>query len=570
MPDSDIDFHKVLQAIIRRYKIVLASTILCAGAAAIHLFTAKPVFSAKTLLLIEREGQNSVAKEGVVAESGNEDYYQTQYEILTSRTLMSLLVEDLRLASVPEFAGPDVPATVRGAIRISPIRRSRLVNVNAESQDPELAAKMANKLSELYIRQNLENRSYLSKEMLKALTDGDSRSSFESLPAVVNNPLIQELKIQEARFQSARAEFSTRYQAKHPSMLQIEGQLREVRAQIEREIRNTAESVKFQLSGQLSINNVRVIDPARVPDAPIRPRPRRGTALALIVGLAIGIVAACLVDQMDLTLRGPEDLEQTLKLPALGHVQKMVGADLSKPLGFASIWSDPRSSMAETFRNIRTAVNFRLANIREGSVLMTTSSIKGEGKSFVSANLARSFAQAGQRTLLIDGDMRCPTVHKLFSMRVEQGLSQFLAQGSSLEELVVESSFPNLSILACGAVPDNPAELLNDQNVQSLLSWATTRYERIIIDSPPVFPVADSLLWGKHVHGVIFVVHSGKTRAALTTRAVHQLKTSFSNVLGGILNQMSADGGGHGYYYGYYYGRYQAPKEAAEVTTTAG
>jgi capsular exopolysaccharide synthesis family protein len=320
-----------------------------------------------------------------------------------------------------------------------------------------------------------------------------------------------------------------------------------------------------------------VVDPARPPDRPARPRKGRALELALLLGLAAGFGIALLVDRMDLTVRSAEDAESLLKLPCLAMLQHLEDVEMTKGNRFEPIWTGTRSQAGEAFRNLRTAVSFRLASVKGPTVLLVTSAVQEEGKSFIAANIARAFAQAGEAVLLIDGDLRRPSVHRIFGITGEDGLSTYLTGGRVTgqtgadqngngqhadEPPVQEAGVTNLSLLSSGPIPDNPAELLGDARLNDLIAWAGQRYTRIVVDSPPVFPVTDALLWTRHAHGVVVVVRAGATRAALVGRALHRLKDGFANVIGAVLNQSSPESLE---YYRYYHGYYAAEKGKQEA-----
>ena len=566
MDDFSQQFMAYWQALRRRWRTAAAFVVLVTGATAVASFSMRPVYRAAALVLIEKENGNTLTREEVSVDSRDADYYQTQYEIIKSRRLAERVVEDLNLKSNPEFnEGGDPAAALQKKIEVVPVRRSRLVELAAESLDRGLSARIANTLAQKYVEQNLENRLYLSKEVLKALNDDASTASFESLPAVVNSSLVQELKIQKAKLEGGWADFSGRYTPRHPQMIQLKAQLEATREQIDREIRHIADSVKIQLSGQLQGNNVRIIDEALVPRFPVRPKKTRNVLFALLAGIMAGWRLAYFLDRLDLVFSRIEDVESLLKIPALGALPKITGFSGDHPASFTSIWDSTRSHAAEGFRNLRTSISFRLSTVKGTSVIQVTSSVPGEGKSLIAANLARAFAQAGEKVLLVDGDLRRPSVQRIFDMEAGEGLSSYLAAGRRPEDLVRETGIPNLWVLPCGPLPDNPSELLSAKKIKSLFDWATAQYDRVIVDSPPVFPISDALLWAPHVHGVAFVVLAGRVRAAIAERARQKLGESFANILGGILNLSPLESAGYYYNYHAYYVQNDGRKQKERV-----
>lgn len=551
-PDLDLDLGHLWRVARRRWRIIAAAAGLAAAGTALAVFAMRPVYEAQVLLLIEKVGTNPLERDAVTVESLQDDYYQTQYEILRSRTLAEKVVDDLKLAGVEEFRGEDPVARLRRRLKVNPVRRTRLVNVTAGSYDAALAAAIANDLAKRYVEQNVKDQQFLSKELLKIL-DGKSTAAHESLPAVVNSPLIQRMKGQLAELEGQSAELSGRYRPGHPQMRQLGAHIRQVKAQIDREVRHVVESVKLQLSGELKGSSVRVVDPALPPLKPAKPKKAKLILLALFLGLLAGSGAAVLVDRMDLTVRTHDDVENLLRMPCLGLVETLAGADGSAGDGYGGIWKDPKSPGSEAFRNLRAAISFRLPAERKAKVLLVTSAVMEEGKSLVAANLARAFAEAGEKVLLVDGDMRRPAVGGRFGLKGDAGLSNRLSGGRGGSPEPIATGVPGLEALPGGPVPDNPAELLAGTKIGELLSEMEGRFDRVIVDSPPVFPMSDALLLARQAHAVVFVVRAGKTRAALGQRAHQRLKDSFASVLGGVLNMASSDSlDNYGYYSKYY------------------
>jgi len=561
--ELDLDFRQLWQVLVRRRKIVAAAAVVAVVVTGLAVFSMTPIYEAKALLLIEKVGQNTLEREGVAVDAVQDDYYQTQYTILQSRTLAERVATELNLAVNPEFAGADPVAALMSRIAIAPVRRTRLVYIAVESKNPGLAAQIANQLASGYIAQSAENRMFVSRDLLRSIDAKASPASLESLPAVVNSPLIQQLKGQLATLEGDLAEKQKRYTPQHPDMVQLRAHIDSVRSQIDREVRHIVDSVRLQLSGEFVGGNVRVVDPARPPERPARPRKGRALELALLLGLAAGFGLALLVDRLDLTVRSAEDAEQLVRLPCLAMIQHLENSETAKGNRFEPIWDNTRSQAGEAFRNLRTAVSFRLASVKGTAVVLVTSAVQEEGKSFIAANLARAFAQAGERVLLIDGDLRRPSVHRIFGIQGEAGLSSYLASSNGEKPATQEAGVTNLALLSSGPIPDNPAELLGNLRLNDLIAWAQEHYTRIIVDSPPVFPVTDALLWTRHAHGVVMVVRAGATRAALVGRALHRLKDGFANVVGVVLNQSSPESLE---YYRYYHGYYAAEKAEAKVT----
>ncbi|MCM2324292.1 MAG: polysaccharide biosynthesis tyrosine autokinase, partial [Oligoflexia bacterium] len=435
---------------------------------------------------------------------------------------------------------------------------SRLVYVRVDSHDPALAASVAHRLSVAFVEQNLASQLFISKEVLHALQSKGGDTNAADLPAVVNSPLIQSLKGEYAKLQSSYAELYARYTEKHPAVIRVKSSMVALDSQIRAETARIVASMKTELSGQLKGNNVRVIDTAETPERPIKPKKLASLLMGIIGGLAAGFGLAFVIEILDQSVRTQEDVENKLGLPFLGQIPLATG---QKGAVYDALLSSELSLTSEAVRNLRTMVDFAglPQNIR---TVIVTSTVQDEGKSYVASNLTVAFSQLGEKVLLITGDMRRPMVHKNFKVSTERGLSDFLAKGQRVEELaelVKKSNVPGVDILSCGPRPPNPSELLNTPRLGALVAWAKTNYDRVIVDCTPMYPIHDTLLWGRHVTAAIFVVRYGRTRAPLVAKACQRLREGGVKILGAVVNAAKPGGltyAAYGYYYQQYYHSY--------------
>ncbi|OGR43268.1 MAG: hypothetical protein A2X35_08000 [Elusimicrobia bacterium GWA2_61_42] len=566
--ELEFDISYYLDLILRRRWVALSVFVSVVIIAAVVTFNTRPVFQAQSLLVIEKErGNNTIYQGGPTVERGNDDYYQTQYKLLKSEALLKTVYKRLNLETIPEFAGVYGYRKLIKPVAIAPVPRSRLVYVKVDSYDPRLAANIANTVAQVFIEQNLSNQLFISKDVLNALqadrAGNQSRAIYESLPAVVNNALIMDLKRESAKLQAQVAEASGRYTAKHPQVLSLTANLQAVQGQIKTETDKVIQSLKIDLSGQLMGNNIRLIDAAMPPLQPIKPRKMFNMLLALIGGLVLGLFGAALVEFIDQTVRTQEDVENKLGLPFLGIVP--LTRQTKEATAYNHLILQEHSLISESIRNLRTMVDFAEVG-RKNKALIVSSTVQGEGKSYVAANLAVAIAQAGEKVIVVDGDLRRSNLHKLFRVSNAKGLSDFLAGGRNIEDLrplIQATDVPNLSILTCGPRPPNPAELLNTPRLSAFLAWAGEDYDRVIIDCPPMFPISDALLWGKYISNCVFVAAFGKTRVPLIKTATKRLLNAGIKVLGTVVN-MSKFGGLSYSYYGYYQYNYNYGPDAPE------
>lgn len=320
------------------------------------------------------------------------------------------------------------------------------------------------------------------------------------------------------------------------------------------------------LSASLQVTNVHIIDPATIPVSPISPNRRRNLAAGLLVGLILGVTLAFVQEALDSSVRTTEEAERLVNAPALAVIPAEADAYRRKQLATSrpltaggpngvglAVLKRPSSPMAESFRSLRTSVLLSTAPRPPQSLLVTSAQV-GEGKTSTATNLAMSFAQRGGPVLIIDADLRRPSVAKTLGVANEKGLSSFLTGAHSLDEVLIQyERVPNLWILPAGPRPPDPAELLSSHMMEATLKDLLKRFTQVIVDSPPLLLVTDAVILSAMVDGVILVVASGTTARGALTRAHRILENAGSRVLGMVLNKVDMR---FDTYYGSYYGPY--------------
>src|SRR5712664_856517 len=337
------------------------------------------------------------------------------------------------------------------------------------------------------------------------------------------------------------------------------------------------------ISASLRSSNIRVVDPAMVPAYPARPAKTRNITLAFLIGLVGGIGLALLREYMDNTVKSPDDVEALSRLPSLAVVPTFSesNADRSRVkllLGDASNGHEkrielvaqhlPKSQMPEPFRALRTALLLSQAD-HPPQVILVTSALPREGKTTAAANLAVTLAQLGDRTLLIDADLRKPGVGRLLNLGSGKyaGLSSYLAGVSSLDLVTIQHpAIPNLSAIPTGPLPPNPADLLSSHNMTDAIAELRTKFKFIVIDSPPIMAATDAVILSVKTDGVLLVVRSGETPKEAFTRTRDLLNSVKCRILGVVLNAVDASAPDYYYSYRYYpYSYGYGPQEAADA-----
>jgi len=298
------------------------------------------------------------------------------------------------------------------------------------------------------------------------------------------------------------------------------------------------------IAGGVSTNNVSVVDSA-LNGFKFKPSLLRNLQLAVLVGLMLGVLLAFALEYFDDTIKTPEDLEKHLGLAVLGVIPRLKGLTPTMAI------EDPRSAFAESYRSVRTALQFS-TDSGAPSCLLVVSATPSEGKTTTAVMLARNFAQLGKRVLVIDGDLRNASLHKSLGLSNEMGLCNLLAGHAKPMDIIVPTDEPNLFAMTSGPLPPNPAELLAGSKMLSLLTVAVEKYDKVIIDGPPVLGLADAPILSNIAHATLLVVESSQTRVTVARNALKRLRAARAYVVGALLTKYDAKAVGQGYGYGDY------------------
>jgi len=338
-----------------------------------------------------------------------------------------------------------------------------------------------------------------------------------------------------------------------------------------------------QISSGLRSSNIRIMDPAMVPATPARPAKTRNIALAIVVGLVGGIGLALLREYLDNTVKTPDDVETLARLPSLAVVPAFGdGASTSKRAALKGISPNghekrielvaqhlPKSQVSEAFRALRTALLLSQPD-RPPQVILVTSALPREGKTTAAANLAVTLAQLGDKTVLVDADLRKPGVGRLLDLGTGKyaGLSSYLAGVSSLDLVTVpHPQIQNLAAIPTGPLPPNPADLLSSHKLAEGIIELRKKYKFVVIDSPPIMAATDAVVLSVQTDGVLLVVRSGETPKEAFTRTRDLLTSVKCHLLGVVLNAVDASAPDYYYSYRYYpYSYGYGPQETLDTT----
>lgn len=460
----------------------------------------------------------------------------------------------------------------------------------------------------------------------------------DTIPQFVDNPAIQQLKANYIRAKNEYGDIQKEYGPSHPQYIQAKSRLdglredlqhavdvaesdyqtalqRETRilADLERQkdnvvrtdsnaiqyrlLRDEVEQISTLLSslrekrqaalvsaklGGLETSNISIIDQGEVPARPISPKKGLNLFLAIIFGVLGGVGLCFVLEYMDNSVKGPEDVEKLAGLPSMGvipHVPIGEGKKQKKiQLASGLEYSDdkqakshqdirqfelinhhfPKISVAEDYRTVRTSILLSFADNPPRSILVT-SALPKEGKSVTVANLAIAFAQLGERILVVDTDLRKPRLHQIFEIERQEGLSNFLTGNLAMRDAIQKTHIENIYLMPSGPIPPNPSELLNSKKMNHLMTEIREGFDYIFFDTPPVLAVIDALIVSSLTDATMFIIKAGDTARKPFLNALGELRKAKANIMGVLFNELKIKKGDLSFmdYYSYYrYGYY--------------
>ena len=309
------------------------------------------------------------------------------------------------------------------------------------------------------------------------------------------------------------------------------------------------------IAASIKNNNVSVVEKASAPRSPVRPAKRKIGLIGLLLGLALGVGLVLARDYLDNTLRDPEEVERYLHLDLLAAVPRYE--------------ADNAHLVTEAYQNLRTALLFARGE-EDGQVVLITGTAPQEGKTTTLVNIAKLLAGAGEKTVVLDCDLRRAQIHQRLGLEREPGLTDHFVKHVPLDELLKPTELPNLFVLTAGPLPPNPPALLARKSVVDLFAELRTRFEWILVDSPPLASVTDALLLARHADVAVMVVQHNKVDKKVVKRSVAALQKASPNVLGVVLNQVDVQQKGYYYYYYQHDAAVGARRDAVKKERGAG
>jgi non-specific protein-tyrosine kinase len=476
-----------------------------------------PVYQASTSLLINEAPATKATDYSSLVTS--ERLAQTYAQLMVKTPVLEGVINQLGLSITSQ--------ELRRQLQIQPLRDTTLIEVKVEDTNPKRAADITNTLVEVFSQQNQAlqaSRYETSKTSLETQLnqlEGQIQKINEELLALGNDP---ERQAERDQLDTTLAQYRQTY----AYLLQSYEQVRLTEAQ--------------------STSNIVQVEPAVPPEVPIRPRTILNTLLAVIVSGLLATGGIFLYEALNDTIQDPDDITASLGLPVLGVIARHEIEE-----GIPVSCSEPRSPITEAFRALRTNIQFSSVD-KPLHTLLITSPSPAEGKSTIAVNLSVVLAQNNRKTVIVDGDLRRPRVHKVLGLKSRPGITDlFVADETRVENYIVDTCADNLFALPSGDIPPNPSELLGSEKLLSILEQLKHRFDIVLIDSAPVMAVTDSAVLAPKVDGVLLVVKPGVTQMTIARQAVELLQRGGANLLGVVLNEVELKRSRYAYYKGYYY-----------------
>lgn len=510
--DDEIDLREYVSIALRRKWTIVVTTLGAIAAALAFSFIQTPLYEGEARVLLQPEQAATLFNPQTGQRVDPIRAVQTEIELLESEPVESAVRE--RLGAVPE-------------VDASPVGQTDVIEVRATSPRPARAAEIANAYAQAYIafkrRSAVESLLAAGREIEAQLTD-----------------LQAQIVSYEARIAAAPgADSAEQLRAERNSLIQQQALFNQKLDQI-------------QVEASLRSGGASLVTPAKTPEEPVSPKPLRNAVLAAILGLLLGAGLAMLREQLDDTIKAPDDLERVSPgIPILALIPEQAGWRRTDEAQLVTR-NEPNSPAAEAYRTLRTSIQFRSLDSPLRTIQVTSASAQ-EGKTTTLANLGVSLADAGRSTVVVCCDLRRPRVHEFFGLPNAAGFTSVILGSEPLESSLQRvAGVDRLSLLASGPPPPNPSELLGGHHTSDLLNSLEAGFDIALIDSPPVLPVTDSVVLAGRVDATILVARVGETTKRQLRRAIDLLTAVDAPLLGVVLNGVrSLEGYGYGYGYGY-------------------
>ncbi len=603
----------------RRRWIVMMTLMVCVAGAVAYLRIATPLYTGTARLIVSGDVLSVLGSGNSSKAAPAIDFMASEGVMMTSGPVIERALKGFDTAKMKTFADVKDPvAYVKKYLVVLPGRGDGTFTYTFDAPDAEEASELTNALISAYISDkaesdpiaNVMNALETERKSLSDKLDKQQKeqSDFRIKNGVLSfdtkeksNPILETLAALNTALTQAdidvskkRIEYATRNDKAraYQELLGAEGIARQLRTKydeqvvlamklnekaaefdrINKEVARTdamLTEIRTRIDGvRLNAGNkawsVRRLEDAVPPTKPGKPEKVKVFALAIVAGLFLGFGGAWVREKTDHRLSSADEIAQILGLPVLSIIPSMPGRAGSVSRG-QKVHLESMSDVAEAFRTLRTVVYFSVPDNKAKTILLT-SPHQGEGKSTTASGLAIAMAKAGRRTLMIDGDLRKPTLHRIFELNDQVGLSSVMAGRETLEKAIQRTAVEGLDVLPCGPIPANPSEILNSKAFAEVLQKLASRYDHIVIDSPPVLPVTDARILGATCDVTLLVLRANKSTRRMSEYAAEAMLGVGARVLGVVVNDVPRSKRS-GYNGGYGYGNYGYGKRNYEIAS---
>jgi len=598
------DFRAYARILLKYAPLIILITVITTGAAIVYSLMARPVYEASVMMQIEKQ---NVSVPGInspyFSDSRDYDYFQTQIKLFKSRSLIKetlKTLEERHMSFSPEGVDSEEGriSAFLGKINIKPELRSQLVYLSVEDENKHRAQVYANTLAQQYIDKMIERRGRSAEKFGKWIKERTNKQEEEiknkenelnsykysnnvaqvsSMQQILQEGIktdmqnIADLRLRKSTESLDEAVLFTvnekisslqksitqkKDRIKKLEGISTEAQMMEIKVKtLHDEYQNLLRIyTQTMMTKDFKPQNISIVDEAIMPSKPARPKPIINVMFGIIFGLATGICVSFILEYLDDTIKSPTDVNTFLKVPFIGLIPSVDRKRVKIPIENI-VQHQPKGAIAENYRAIRTNILFSSGKpVRQ---MVVTSAGPGEGKTTTSVNISQVMATAGDRTLIVDADMRRPRLRKIFDLEPNvTGLSNFLVGNAAIEEIIHPTKTDGLFIIPSGPIPPNPVELLNHPRLKELMTYAAEHFDRVIYDTPPVIAVTDSAILARLADGVIFSVHGGQSHRDVIKRGIETLSKVGSHIFGVVLNNVNIYRASYYDYYYYNYYRY--------------
>ena len=548
--ENDIEERSSLESILDYVQILwrwlwlLLLVAIAAGAVAYYLTDQQPrVYEASAKAIVN-----------VVSRT---DYYDSYTATYTSQRLAETYAQTMVTETLLQTVAEKLGYPVTGSVKATSVENSPIFNISVTDSDPQKAADTANAVIAAFAEKVMRDQASRYLEL---------KSSLEAEIADLDNKLTQVnselsiLEIKDAEYEAA-VERNKQLEEDGLPTIPVERDPQDYVSRAELELAKAqyqsnrsslfANLQQIRLTEVQSATTISQLNQAIPNTTPIQPQPLKSGALAAVVGFMVAAGVVFLIAYLEDEIRDPSELSQRWGIPVIGVITNFSASQ--EPL---ITLSKPRMPVSESFRSLRTNLQFSGIDAPLKTLLITSAS-PSDGKSSVAANLATVIAQSDKEVVIVDGDMRRPTMHKVFKLSNRLGLSDyFIRTPDKMTGVVKKTAVNGLSIITSGSLPPNPSELLASTKMQDVINLLAKHFDMVILDSPPLLAVTDALILAKSVDGVILVIDPKKTKRGAIQQAVEQLKRLDARLLGIVLNNIKVKRSSYYYNREYYYSKH--------------